>query len=410
MRKIGYLFLTFGLGLSLGTNELHGIHGYFLEGDGIRSLGMGGTAVANPQESLVISSNPSGISFLEDRVDVGISWLDPERCYTYTLPVKTKTISQRTDYLIPNFGAIKHLSDCDSLGISLTARGLGSSYPNDNPVFGNGKLDQVLGLDYLHMVIAPTYSRKLSDEWALGVSLICGAQRISVKGLQGFTAFSSAPHHLTNNGYSYAGGIGAQIGLMGQVTSRIKVGLSYASKVFMSKFNKYKGLLAQHGRLDVPSQLFAGLSWNATDALLFAIDYQRIFYGEVDSLHHSVSKVAPGNLGTNKGAGFGWKDVNVYKFGVNYYVNCCWELRAGYSYGDKPYNSSQIDFNLLIPAISQHHITVGGTYHVNCSSQVNIFYGRTISTTTKGQSKLGLGKMSETLFVNQVGMSFSYLY
>lgn len=394
----------------LSSTPLHAIVGYFIEGTGIRSLGMAGTAAGNPQEASVIASNPAGISFLQDRIDVGMSWFNPERHYTYTIPEKSRIISQRTEFLVPTFGALKHLDECNSIGIALIARGLSTSYPNDNPVFGAGKLNQVTGLDYLHMVFAPTYSRKIGDRFAVAISLLAGVQRIYLKGLQGFKAFSSSPNHVSNRGYDYAGGAGAQVGIMGQLTDSIKVGVSYASKVFMSKFSEYRGLLAEHGKLDIPAQFFAGISWNYNDSLLIAFDYQRIFYGQVPSLHHSITRIGPDNLGTNGGAGFGWNDVNVYKVGLNYVINCNWEARVGYAYGDKPYSSKQVDPNILAPAITQHHFSMGGTYHINCYSQLDFFYAHAFQRRIRGQSQFGLGTITEKTLINQVGMSYSYLF
>ena len=47
-------------------------------------------------------------------------------------------------------------------------------------------------------------------------------------------------------------------------------------------------------------------------------------------------------LGGSMGAGFGWQDVDVWKFGVQYAPSPAWVLRAGYNRSDNPIASRDV--------------------------------------------------------------------
>lgn len=109
-------FLTVVLSWSC-TFPLDGTIGTFLTGYGARSIGMGDTAVANPQESMVIATNPAGISFLENRFDANLMIFNPVRSYRYSLPTPTRSNSQRDIFVIPNFSTNVSCDGYNSFGI-----------------------------------------------------------------------------------------------------------------------------------------------------------------------------------------------------------------------------------------------------------------------------------------------------
>src|ERR1035438_2404783 len=72
--KIAVLGLTaLAAGRALATD------GYFDYGYGIQAKGIGGAAVAFPQDALAAAANPAGVAFLENRLDVGLSYFQPDR-------------------------------------------------------------------------------------------------------------------------------------------------------------------------------------------------------------------------------------------------------------------------------------------------------------------------------------------
>ena len=66
------------------------------------------------------------------------------------------------------------------------------------------------------------------------------------------------------------------------------MGATWASKTYMGKFDKYRGLFAEQGDFDIPSNFGVGLAWKATNELTIAGDYQRILYSQVAAIGNPV--------------------------------------------------------------------------------------------------------------------------
>ena len=53
--------------------------GYFANGYGMKSIGMGGAAIAVAQEAFGGAVNPGAMSFLGNEWQLGLSWFSPHR-------------------------------------------------------------------------------------------------------------------------------------------------------------------------------------------------------------------------------------------------------------------------------------------------------------------------------------------
>jgi len=146
--------------------------------------------------------------------------------------------------------------------------------------------------------------------------------------------------------------------------------------VYMSEFDDYAGLFAEQGDFDIPSTWTVGLAYQANENWVFAADFKRINYKDIASVSNPMDPMAlvpmfpdgaggfvpnPGYapLGSDKGAGFGWEDINVIKVGAEYAGIENWTLRAGYSHSGQPVQKSEVMFNILAPGVVQDHITLG---------------------------------------------------
>ncbi len=58
--------------------------GYFSNGHGMKSIGMGGAAVAVAQEPFAGAVNPASAAFLGNEWQLGVSWFSPERSASRT--------------------------------------------------------------------------------------------------------------------------------------------------------------------------------------------------------------------------------------------------------------------------------------------------------------------------------------
>ncbi len=263
-----------------------------------------------------------------------------------------------------------------------------------------------LGVDLMQMIIAPTLSFKIHPKHSIGVSALLAAQLFEAKGLGNFQCFTptgSASNtaacspggfgaatpgfirskQLTDNGRDWAYGIGARIGWIGEIHPKVTLGGALTSKIYMTEFDDYSELFAEKGGFDIPAQLQVGIAIKPIEPVQLTFDYQRIFYGDVKSIANSgpvVSAFGPsipqgsGKLGHKNGLGFGWKDINVYRFGALFNVNEQWTLRAGYSWNDSPIPNNELLFNIIAPAVITRHATVGVTYSPSKLGEWNLTY------------------------------------
>jgi long-chain fatty acid transport protein len=307
------------------------------------------------QDAFAGVNNPAASAFAGNRWDIGADIFMPDRSMNRTFngsPIASAE-SDRKVFLIPEFGYNQTISDRLSWGVTVYGNGgMNTTYPaTSNVLNGTGQL----GVDLMQLVVAPTVAYKLNDRHSLGVSPLLVYQRFKAFGLDGFGSISSDSTKLTNNGADSSTGLGVRLGYMGRLSDTLSIGASYSPKIGMSRFKDYAGLFAAGGDFDIPENYTLGLAFQATPALLFAMDYQRINYSGVSSIGNPSSNMAP--LGADNGPGFGWRDINVWKIGAQWQFNPTWTLRAGYSKGQNPITPADVSFNILAPGVVTDHIT-----------------------------------------------------
>lgn len=372
-------------GTALATN------GYFAHGYGTKDSGMAGAGVALPQDAMAAATNPAGMVFVGDRMDIGLELFSPHRSYTTTgsagvpdgfacgalcpFEIGPQSITSENDlFLIPSFARNWMLNESSSFGVALYGNGGmnteykgGTAQHNDglgsatttSGTFGAGKT----GVDLMQLFIAPTYSRKISDTSSWGASAIIAAQRFKAEGLALFSPYSSDPNNLTDRGYDTSYGAGLRLGWQGEVTPGVTLGAAYTTKIAMSAFDKYKGLFAEQGDFDIPASATLGLAWKTSPSTTLLFDIQQIWYSDVKSVGNPMMpNLTTAQLGSDNGAGFGWDDVTVYKLGYQWQTSPLWTWRAGISKTKQPISSSEVMFNILAPGVQETHITAGATY------------------------------------------------
>ena len=189
---------------------------------------------------------------------------------------------------------------------------------------------------------------------------------------------------LTSNGQDYAFGGGVQVGaLVKNIADTFDFGISYRSKIYMDEFDDYSDLFAEDGDFDIPPTLFVGIAVHPTDSLTVVVEFQRIWYEDVDAVSNDIQNLfacptagqggtdLESCLGGDNGGGFGWRDIDVYKFGVQWQRTERDIFRFGYSHSDQPIPSDQVLFNILAPGVIEDHITFGYTRKFNNDSELN---------------------------------------
>lgn len=358
-------------------------NGYFSHGYGMKAKGMGGAGVAYPQDALAAATNPAGMAFVGDRLDVGVDYFRPIREATISgTGFSDGTFeSNENNFFIPEFGYNSMLNPNWSLGVSVYGNGgMNTSYPNIPLFDASGTYEAGVNLEQL--IVAPTLAFKPTPTQAIGISLNLLAQRFEARGLQNFTApvgspqqMSVDPTHVTDNGESYSYGAGVRVGWTGQVTPRLSLGVTYASEIQASEMDEYSGLFPEQGSFDLPASYAVGLAFKATPKLNIAFDVERIEYSKVSVTGNPIESLFAGNLlGSDEGPGWGWTDQTVYKLGIDYAWSPKTVVRAGWNYGEAPIPEDQVMFNIISPATVEHHLTLGATYRLGKGKELTWTY------------------------------------
>lgn len=357
-----------------------------LPGDGAKSLGMGGVAVATPQDTFVLAANPAGAAFICDGYDLGLTYIRPND----TVKIRNnpliphKNYNSSPEFYIPELGMKKDVS-CFSLGFCAYGRGAGVNYGRSIPLYGTSKVK----LNFKQLIAKPCLAWKIDDNQAIGVGVNLALSLFEQSGAENFKALSSAPSHVTNKGYDYRPGIGINIGWMGRYFNRLTLGIAYDSQIFTHRFKKYRGFIAQHGKADGPSIVTLGFSYDVTCRLVVAFDFQKIFWSPLRALSNRLNFVDL--LGTTHGSGKGWTDEDRYKFGLSYRVNDSLVLRAGYIYIHPFFSKSQLFNNISTTIIfPNQYITAGCSWTLGCH-EISLAYLQTLNRSIKGDLPVSVG-------------------
>lgn len=398
-------------GSALATN------GYFLPGAGFRSQGMGGVGIAYGRDTLSTGANPANAVNTGMRGDLGFGVFNPERYAAVGsgtgLPggdatpgggsafgFTGNTESDLRYFIIPEMGMSMPLSEQLHLSLAVLGNGgMNTSFPqNFFSFFGAPPPDQKIGVDMMQLLVPISLAYRVNENHSVGASLVLAETRFRAYGLQAFSNFPGIPSNgsfVTNNGFDYSYGAGFKLGWLGEfMDDKLTVGLTYGSRTWMTKLDKYKSLFAEQGDFDIPENYGIGVAFKPVKNLVIAADILRINYSDIASIGNRGPGNNPGGLGTDgvpallstdpnrtdkqlgkdAGMGFGWSDQVVYKLGVQYGVNNRLLVRAGYNYGKSPIPDDQITFNLLAPATVEKHYSAGFTYKANENLEVTGTY------------------------------------
>ena len=239
---------------------------------------------------------------------------------------------------------------------------LGAFVGTNSGVFCSGLLGVNLNQAFLSAAFAKQFGKV-----SVGVAPIFAVQQIEVHGLSVFNGISTDPNNLTNTGLDTSWGGGVRGGVEVQVMPNVRVGVAGTSRIYMSEFDQYKGLFAEQGDFDIPPSLQVGVAVDVKPNLTVMADYKRIWYSSINAIANSSTIAstaqATGNpalfLGADGGAGFGWQDIDIFKFGVEWRQNDKWTWRAGYAHSDNPIGSRDVMFNILAPGVIEDEFTGG---------------------------------------------------
>ena len=378
--------------------------GYFQHAYGARQKALGGAGVANSRDATAAALNPAGLVDVDDQMNIAASLFRPLRGFVGSgepgLTPLGDIDSGRNYFLIPNLAFSRRLPGnplADVMALTLYANGglnteyhnvpgsptcealfalpviLGGPIGKGDGVFCNRKASSDLNQAFLSLALA-----KRLGGVSVGVAPIFALQTIKFNGLQLFEAFSAAPTAVSNNNYDFSYGGGVRAGIEFDATDHIRFGVAGTSRIWMSDFNSYRGILADAGDFDIPPSLQAGLAIDIMPRLTLMADYKRIWYSVIKSINNPSTKILtaglnPANLlGGPDGPGFGWDDINIVKFGAEWRATQRLTFRGGFAYNEGPFSSRDVEVNILAPGIVQRHFTAGLSYELSNSWNLDL--------------------------------------
>lgn len=337
----------------------------------IKAVGMGGCAVAYPQDALSSAWNPACAMFVGNRFDANAAWVQSRG--KMTLHDNTFAPSPSTEYksnIHPNvfdaeFGA--NYIVCGSYDVAIGLIGYNKAYLHthySSVVPFIGQTEQ--SLEAIQEVVAPVFAVRL-DCHAFGIAIQLAGQRFKNAGLENFAnpLFSTHPNFVTDKGHAYNYGVGFVFGWLWHMYPGVRMGATYETNTTMNHLKKYRGFFANRGELKLPERFSLGFSFDFTCHCHGAIDLQVIHWTRTTLGNKAFSdpqELIKNKLGSCHGPGFGWKNQPFVRTGVDYSIPCInTVLRGGFRWCRTPIRPNDTGVNILTLETAESVITVGAT-------------------------------------------------
>ena len=371
--------------------------GYFQLGHGLKAKGAGGAGAALPQDALAAAANPAGMVWVGNRVDLGLEWFRAEqrsRISGNAMGLDGDRDAGSRGFLVPELGYNRMLGDGQSFGVAVFGNGGATRYA-ENPLAALAGSSSPAGLEFIQGTVAPTYAAKLGANHSLGVSLNLVYQEFEANGFEHFdnTSFSVAPGFVTNRGKDASWGLGWRAGWLGRFSPGVSLAFAYQPRTRMSRFERYKGLLADGGSFDVPEHYVAGAALKPAASVTLLGDVQRINYANVRALGNRAGCFLNTSclMGTPQGPGAGWRNTTVYKLGLVLEAAPRLTLRAGYAWLKQPIPPGETLLNVFAPAVSERHATLGATWQATPALELTLSFMLSPESRVQGRGSISGG-------------------
>lgn len=366
--------------------------GHVMQGIGSNNMTMGGAATGLATDiNGALHWNPAAISeFNENIISIngGLFFSSPELSSTAPSPlggfVSGTTEDDRGTSVLPSIGFVKgsedskHTYGISAFGIS----GFGVTFPESmtNPINtpqsagGFGRVES----NYQLLQVALTYAYEINDNLFIGIAPTIGFAGLELEPNPIAAPSPTLGYPVSDN--ANATGFGAQIGLLYKNDGGFSAGVSYKSNQtfgdfeFDSKYLDGSAAPDEKFQMDYPAIMSVGVGYS-TDDIDVALDYRMIDYENTEGFEASGWQIADSGpfAGFPTGAveGFGWENVSVVSFGLQYKGVEQLPLRLGYTYSSNPINEDLAFFSVPATAIIAHAFQFGLGYEVNDKITVN---------------------------------------
>ncbi len=405
--------------IGLSASTAFATEGYFQYGNGARQKALGGAGVADSRDATAASLNPAGLTHLSGtEIDFAATLFSPSRDVTGSgepgFTPMGEVESKKDYFLVPNMAWSRRISGnplADVVAVTLYGNGgMNTSYPSVSRLDGGctnvpGPKTGVfcggaMGVDLQQAFLSVAAAKQIGN-FSFGVAPILARQQIELKGLGAFAGMSEDPGNVSGRGVDVSWGYGVRGGVEWAMTPGVRLGVAGNSRIIMQDFERYRGLFAEHGGFDIPASLQAGIAIDLSPRVTLMADYKHIWYGSIASIANPSTNRAP--LGSDNGPGFGWKDVDVVKLGLEWREAMPgMTLRVGYSHNTNPISSRDVMFNIIAPGVVQDHITAGAELKLTRQTSLEVAGAYVPRNEVKGTELAGMGNPNHNI---EIGMS-----
>ncbi|MEE9447878.1 MAG: outer membrane protein transport protein [Arenicellales bacterium] len=334
------------MALPMTASATNGILAY---GNGIVAHGMGGAGVANAGEGMSAVDNPALAARVGAGWSVQLSAFNPNRSANVG---RGYVESDKSWFPIPGGHWFTNVGDGLVAGVTVSALGgMNTTYPAQ--LFG-----VPVGIDLSGVIIAPTISANVTENVSIGGALLIGYEILESTG--------PGQPPLPRNEKDTATGLGIEIGVAIDVAEGTTIGIDFQSKIDMDEFEKHNMYLfgptkaaGLNAQLTIPSITTVGISHKINDQWKVHADVASIPWSDIDVIATQ----------------FGWEDQTVYKIGAEMQMNSDTTLRFGYNFGESPIPDAKAGNNILAPATTEKHYTIGFTKNMG-NGKLHGYYAR----------------------------------
>lgn len=398
MRKLSLLLALAGA-MAPGAQATNG---YLAPGIGLKAKGMAGAGLALPEDALAAALNPAGLLEVGDRLDVGAEWSRLDHGASISGNASPSPFNGDYSGRVParavaEFGISRALAPGLAAGFAAYGNRFASRYepsPFTTGLLGSlgGHLSGPSGASIEQRFAAGTVAYRPAPGHSVGASVIHARQRFAAEGLDPYRALSGEPASLGGAGPASGGGWGVRLGWSGQLREDLTVAATWASRI-RTRLDAYRGIFPD-GRLDIPESFGLGVALRPAPGLALAADWQRIRFSQAVGGASDCLLALRCTFGA--GAGFGWRDMNVMRLGGSYEAGGGLTVRAGASVGRAPIAENQTLLNIVLPAVTEKHLSVGATWQIDHRGEVSIAYTRGFGNTMAGASSIS-GPLGQAL-------------
>lgn len=344
--------------------------GYRVSLQGQRALAMGHTGVAVVNSAELGFFNPSGLVYLENRLNVsaGVSAVFSDVIYQndeFGQMARTDSPVGTPFYIYASY----KVNDWLTLGLNAYTP-YGSAVEWEDDWAGSHLVNNI---DLQAIYIQPVASVKLSQYFSIGGGpiFVTGGVNFNRNLNRTLTNIEGERSNVTVDatGVTAWGWSGS---MMFTPIERLRVGFNYRSEMILeaeggeatfsnvpnSPLTPFQNTTFD-AALPLPAEVSVGFSYQLKDKWLFAFDYNRTLWSVYNSLDIDFTNPSIPDSENLRN----YKDASIYRFGLQYDANDMFTLRAGYYFDESPVQEGF--FAPETPRNDSHGFTGGLSLNVN---------------------------------------------